>query len=851
MENKSLIDAIARYKHHRPTRQHSLIFRAELMQQAKAKIVWLNAPAGFGKSTLMTQLADEQEQQGRHVLWLSFSAQPQTAAEFLPELVSACQQQLHITLEEAFFDYSLEQQIIVLQEKLQTLPKILMCLDNVQHLSDRLSWPFLIDFLIRCPENCRVFLAGRYLPHSLGALHLVNDLQWFGTDALRFNDDETQALLQQNHCLDTPNLVPTLNQYLQGWPAGLAIWIERYKRYGQLGHSYPKQIKRLASQALGDYLAGELLNELDTELIDFLRLCSVLGHFNESLLAHCCQTDSYHSSLRVALRLNLFIQPQPHQPDWYKMHPVLADYLVQQLPHSQRTALHKSAFEWLLENQHQSVSALRHALAADMTEQHQSWLMQEAEQVLAHLDFSSLYEWFEQMDQRFIVQHPRLLAIQCWTLALTLQHLPAQGKLQQLERLEYLQPYETYALKGYLARQNDDLEEAITLCQRALSLIPPSRFILKILLNSTLAQIALAQQQHELAEHYNQQASELAQTNQAPALEAVCLFVQARIEFYNGQLFKSQDSVDQALFILENQLGLAEFLPYGRLRLYKVFLMWMADNTQESLPNLLQQSINQCLQQRDPHACFGYALQAFMHSMQGKHQDALSKINSAEWLMQRWQIHPKNYQWLQIIRIHLWINQGKLKESQQLLDQFLADKDEDHLPTVELFPMLPGLVRLTQARIWLLSGQYQHTVAYIDQALGQSGSLMNRALLEIARAVAHQQAHPHNAPFNISAAVRKLQRENISVGLLHWLTQMHSNTHPPVSPQELLNSSALTKRELEVLNKMALGLTNQDIADQMFISLHTVKTHVRKIIHKLSVKSRTQAIVKAKELELL
>ena len=50
---------------------------------------------------------------------------------------------------------------------------------------------------------------------------------------------------------------------------------------------------------------------------------------------------------------------------------------------------------------------------------------------------------------------------------------------------------------------------------------------------------------------------------------------------------------------------------------------------------------------------------------------------------------------------------------------------------------------------------------------------------------------------------------------------------------------------------MADGLSNQEIADSLFISIHTVKTHSSKIFEKLGVKRRTQAVVRAKELGLL
>lgn len=60
----------------------------------------------------------------------------------------------------------------------------------------------------------------------------------------------------------------------------------------------------------------------------------------------------------------------------------------------------------------------------------------------------------------------------------------------------------------------------------------------------------------------------------------------------------------------------------------------------------------------------------------------------------------------------------------------------------------------------------------------------------------------------------------------------------------------LSKREIDVLELMVKGFTNQQIADSLFLSIHTVKTHLANIFVKLDVKNRTQALIKAKELDI-
>lgn len=80
-------------------------------------------------------------------------------------------------------------------------------------------------------------------------------------------------------------------------------------------------------------------------------------------------------------------------------------------------------------------------------------------------------------------------------------------------------------------------------------------------------------------------------------------------------------------------------------------------------------------------------------------------------------------------------------------------------------------------------------------------------------------------------------------------------THDPVitkeQNQELLASFDLRKREMEVLQLIEEGLSNKEIAERLFLSESTIKTHVSNLLSKLHVKRRTQAVAKAREIGLL
>ena len=81
--------------------------------------------------------------------------------------------------------------------------------------------------------------------------------------------------------------------------------------------------------------------------------------------------------------------------------------------------------------------------------------------------------------------------------------------------------------------------------------------------------------------------------------------------------------------------------------------------------------------------------------------------------------------------------------------------------------------------------------------------------------------------------------------------KVHIQTTEFIFNEEEMTARSISKRELEVLELMSEGLSNKEIAERLFVSLNTIKTHSAKLFEKLEVNRRTQAIEKAKKLQLL
>lgn len=96
----------------------------------------------------------------------------------------------------------------------------------------------------------------------------------------------------------------------------------------------------------------------------------------------------------------------------------------------------------------------------------------------------------------------------------------------------------------------------------------------------------------------------------------------------------------------------------------------------------------------------------------------------------------------------------------------------------------------------------------------------------------------------------KLTRPEVKMVVVEKEVYIKNNAGFRLNENEL-RKLGLSKRELEVLQLMAEGLSNQEIASRLFVSLNTIKTHSSKLFEKMDVERRTQAIDKAKKLGVI
>jgi len=411
------------------------------------------------------------------------------------------------------------------------------------------------------------------------------------------------------------------------------------------------------------------------------------------------------------------------------------------------------------------------------------------------------------------------------------------------------------------------------LCELALQELPEDRFPIRALMCSTLCNIELVSLNPEGARLWNRLAIDIARQNQAIGLEALALFDYARVEQYRGHIQRSADVVNQGLELTLRLPQQVRLFPRARLTIYRGFMRWLQGDIEGARQDAYV-GINEANRCRDVTVLYGYSLLALIHILEQQGEAALAVLGEAERLMQRWKVSEQVYQnWIGLVKANTWMAVGKWNRAQECLDAVTHNQAELGANHAELFPMQSGLHCLTHARLLFQKKDYASVIHLLDGGMLKEQASIIRLLGTFFKAVACALKNDLSEAKKVwQQGLDFAEQEKIQLDLSQLISAtiagqddltsslsvraiLQIDAKPAKRPEPLkpvINvSSGLSARELEVLGLIAEGYANQEIADQLFISLHTVKTHARKINVKLGAKSRTQAIVRARELAVI
>jgi len=417
-----------RVPRHLVTRSRLLAEDARLRD---APVVLVQAPAGFGKTSLLAQWRLEHLAHGAAVAWLL--AQPQDSPQRLVQALAlavrsgAARPGFGHTLLESPTAGGIEGVTVWLAEVAQSALDLVLFVDEVERLPED-SREVLAYLLRNAPHNLRVVLAARSdCPLDIDDLVDYGQCALVGQAMLRLQLHETLELVHKRfgERIDD-DAAARLHDLTEGWPLGLQLALAALARGGSA--PLAAMVPGAQGGALREHLVGLMLSRLDPPDVAFLTRISMLDALHAGLCrALTGAADAAERLAHLARDTPVFVTAEGEQ--WLRMHSVARDVLrlrFAALPADEQAALHARAADWLTDNG-QLERAAGHALAAGQRDRAYELAERSLyESLMTRGHQGSVLEWLARLPPDEVDRRPRLLLAAAWSLALSERHDEAE-----------------------------------------------------------------------------------------------------------------------------------------------------------------------------------------------------------------------------------------------------------------------------------------------------------------------------------------------------------------------------------------------------------------------------------------
>jgi len=867
-----------------PPLRPNVVSRSRLIERLNEglhrKLTLISAPAGFGKTTLLSAWVEGID---RQVAWLSLDEGDGDPARFLTYLVAALQT-IAPNIGEGVLGVlqspqppPIESMLTALLNDITTIPDHFVLVLDDYHVLDAKPIDNALTFLLEhLPPHMHLVIATREDPQlPLARLRARDKLTELRVTDLRFTPSEAAGFLNQVMGLDlSAEDITALETRTEGWIAGLqlaAISMQGHKDSTSFITSFTG-----SHHFVLDYLVEEVLQQQPERVQNFLLRTSIL----DRLCGPLCDAVllglnvSGQATLEYLERANLFIVPLDNERRWYRYHHLFADLLRQRL--QQRSAserdgvaeLHRRASQWYEDNS-LTIEAFQHAVAANDVEHAERLVEGEGMPLQYRGPMISVLNWLESLPTTILDARPSLWVTYASALTMTGHPISSvEEKLQAAEAaLQKAEPDDKTrdlvghiaAIRAMLAIPANQVETIIAQSRRALEYLHPNNLPVRATAHWTLGYAYQIQGDRAAA---SQAYTEVISISQASGNSMVTLGATTclgQVQEAENQLYLAAESYRRVLQLVGDPPWPTACEAY--LGLARVYYQWNDLDAAEQHGQKSFQLAMQMVSVDTPAACG--VLLARLKLAQGDVASATALLAKAEQFARQHNfVH-----WMPevaAVQVLTFLHQGNLAAAA-------------HLAQMHELP-------LSRARVHLAQGDTSAALAVLESWRGQmeAKGLQDERLKVMALQAVALQAHgeedqavqvlcdalalaapggfirlfvdegPPMAHLLSAAAASGMMPDYIGKLLAALEADAHksedtSSLPPPAQPL----IEPLSPRELEILHLMAQGLSNQEMCEQLFLALSTVKGHNRNIFGKLQVQRRTEAVARARELGLL
>jgi LuxR family maltose regulon positive regulatory protein len=892
--------ALVATKLHVPAPRSGLIGRARLIDRLKrglgSRLVLVSAPAGFGKTSLLTQWLAAVADHGHAVAWLALDQRDNRAPIFWPHLVAAVETAVPgfgadlLPLLEASASTT-EGVLAALVNELDALSGELYLVLDDYHLIDDQGIQEGVTFLLEhLPTHAHLLITTRADPPlPLALLRARGDLVEVRAADLRFTAEEASTYLNEVMGLGLrPEAVNALETRTEGWIAALQL--------AALSMQGRDDVAAFIAGFTGndryivDYLVDEVLARQPDEIRSFLLRTSILDRLSGPLCDAVTGSAGGKAMLERLERANLLVIPLDDRRQWYRYHHLFADVLRAHLEEEQTEKipdLHLRASEWY-EQQGERSEAIYHALACGDVERTAALVELAIPEMRKARQEMQLRAWVDPLPDEVVRRRPVLAVTFAGALLMSGEFVGVEGRLDDAERRIDALPGSGVGDEGELRRVRGDIEvyraslaqvrgdvpATVEHAQRARELALEDDHVVRAgaagflgIAFWTGGDLEAAHRAWSECSARLEQAGHVADAVGATqALGDICI-AQGRLQDALGTYQESLERVPEQSRSLvrgtaDMHVGMSEVF------LERLDLAMAKEHLQEA----------QELGEYAGMAKFPYRWRvatARVRAVEGDLDRALALINEAEHLYVS-DFFP-NVRPVAALRARLWIANSQLREALGWARQAGMSGDDE-------LNYLREFEHITLARLLLARAKSERTEALIGDVLAllgrlgeaatagaRAGSMIEILVLEalalqaqgdtaaalgaLERALTASEPEGHVRVFMeegqpMAFLLREAARRGIAPA---YIAELLDSVAAPGrhSPKKQGLIEPLSERELDVLRLLGSELSGPDIARELMVSLNTLRTHTKNIYMKLGVNNRRAALRRAQELDLL
>ena len=861
------------------------------------KLTLISAPAGFGKTTLVSEWVAGCE---RPVAWLSLDEGDNDLACFLTYLVAALQTIAArqspvgnigagvLGVLQSPQPPPTESILTALLNEITTIPDNFILVLDDYHVIDAKPVDNALTFLLEhLPPQMYLVIATREDPHlPLARLRARGQLTELRAADLRFTPAEAAEFLNQVMGLNlSAEDIAALETRTEGWIAGLqlaAISMQGHKDTTNFIKSFTG-----SHHFVLDYLIEEVLQQQSESVQTFLLRTSILdrmcGPLCDAVMLD--PSASGQETLEYVENANLFIVPLDNERHWYRYHHLFAELLRQRLYQSAASStrddrrgvaeLHIRASVWYEENG-LDIEAFHHAAAANDVERAARLIEGKGMPLQFRGAVAPVLHWLESQPTTVLDARPSLWVMYASALSMTGQTTGVEEKLQSAEVA--LQGFELddktrnlighiAAIRALLAATQYQVETIIAQSRRALEYLHPDNLPVR---TATIWKLGFAYQlqgDRAAASQAYTEAIAISQASGNIIINISATTFLGSIQEADNQLYLAAETYRRVLQLLgDPPLPAAACEAY--LGLARIFYEW---NDLDAAQQHGQQSVQLARQIENTDrfvACEVFL--ARLKLAQGDMSGAAAILAQADQSVRQ---HNFVYRMPEVAaaQVLTMLHQGDLAAATHLAQAYelpisqarvlLAQGD----PSAALAVLEPWR-RQVEVKSWQderLKVMVLQVVALHALALqtrrerGRAVQLLNDALALAEPGGFIRIFVDEGLP--MAQLLSEAAAQGIMPGYVGELLaafeaeERKGEGKPDLSPASLAPSlnEPLSQRELEILQLVAQGFSNREISERLFLALDTVKGHNRRIYEKLQVQRRTEAVARARELGLL